>query len=111
MEDIANVARERDLVVITDGVYDRITFDRATRVPIATLSGMWERTLTINSTGKTFSLTGWKIGYAIGPEWRQDALRSVHQFVTFATGTPFQEAMADALELARFERLVRDVAL
>ncbi len=109
---IAAVAREHELVVIADEVYDRITFDGATHVPIATLPGMWDRTLTINSTGKTFSLTGWKIGYAIGPEWLQGALRSVHQFVTFATSTPFQEAMADALELAHangyYESLQRD---
>jgi aspartate/methionine/tyrosine aminotransferase len=61
---------------------------------------MWERTLTINSTGKTFSMTGWKIGYAIGPANLNAALRAVHQFVTFASQTPFQDAMAEALELA-----------
>jgi aspartate/methionine/tyrosine aminotransferase len=61
---------------------------------------MWERTLTINSTGKTFSLTGWKIGYAVGPAWLIDALRAVHQFVTFATSTPFQHAMAEAMTQA-----------
>lgn len=112
LESIAVVARERDLVVIADEVYDRITFDGATHVPISTLPGMWDRTLTINSTGKTFSLTGWKIGYAVGPEWLQDALRSVHQFVTFATSTPFQEAMADAIELSQsngyYDDLQRD---
>lgn len=112
MKAVAAVAQDRDLVVVTDEVYDRITFDGAPHVPIATLPGMWERTLTINSTGKTFSLTGWKIGYAIGPDWLQNALRSVHQFVTFATATPFQEAMAEALELARsngyYEDLRRD---
>jgi aspartate/methionine/tyrosine aminotransferase len=61
---------------------------------------MWDRTLTINSTGKTFSMTGWKIGYAIGPASLNAALRAVHQFVTFATATPFQEAMASAFETA-----------
>lgn len=115
LETIAALARERDLIVIADEVYDRITFDGARHVPIATLPEMWERTLTINSTGKTFSLTGWKIGYAIGPEWLQDALRSVHQFVTFATATPFQEAMADALEQARakgyYDDLQRDYGM
>ncbi|HEV2065973.1 MAG TPA: methionine aminotransferase [Thermomicrobiales bacterium] len=100
LEGVAETAREHDLIVITDEVYDRITFDGARHISIATLPGMWERTLTINSTGKTFSLTGWKIGYAIGPEWLQHALRSVHQFVTFATATPFQHAMADGLEQA-----------
>ncbi len=100
LEGLAAIAQEHDLIVVTDEVYDRITFDDVVHVPMATLPGMWERTLTINSTGKTFSLTGWKIGYAIGPEWLQNALRSVHQFVTFATSTPFQAAMAEAFEQA-----------
>ncbi len=88
------------MVAITDEVYDRIVFDDAVHVPLATLPGMWDRTLTINSTGKTFSMTGWKVGYAIGPAPLSAALRAVHQFVTFATATPFQEAMATALEVA-----------
>ncbi|MGN6757386.1 MAG: aminotransferase class I/II-fold pyridoxal phosphate-dependent enzyme, partial [Thermomicrobiales bacterium] len=89
-------------LVITDEVYDRITFPDSggDHLPIATLPGMWARTLTLNSTGKTFSMTGWKIGYAIGPAALNAALRAVHQFVTFATATPFQEAMAVALETA-----------
>jgi aspartate/methionine/tyrosine aminotransferase len=62
---------------------------------------MWQRTLTINSTGKTFSMTGWKVGYAIGPSALNAPLRAVHQFVTFASATPFQEAMAVALENAQ----------
>ncbi len=98
---IASFCQERDLVAITDEVYDRITFDDAEHVPLATLPGMWERTLTINSTGKTFSMTGWKIGYAVGPAPLNAALRAVHQFVTFASATPFQEAMAAAMEVAR----------
>jgi aspartate/methionine/tyrosine aminotransferase len=61
---------------------------------------MWERTLTINSTGKTFSMTGWKVGYAIGPGRLTGPLRAVHQFVTFAAATPFQEAMSVVLERA-----------
>jgi aspartate/methionine/tyrosine aminotransferase len=97
---IANLCQERDIVALTDEVYDRILFDGAAHVPLATLPGMWERTLTINSTGKTFSMTGWKIGYAVGPAPLNAALRAVHQFVTFATATPFQEAMATALEVA-----------
>lgn len=97
---IARLAIRHDLVVITDEVYDRIVFDGAHHIPIATLPGMWDRTLTINSTGKTFSLTGWKIGYAIGPGHLVGALLAVHQWVTFASATPFQEAMADALGAA-----------
>ncbi len=97
LEAIAELAIRHDLIVVTDEVYDRILFDGNEHVPIATLPGMWERTLTLNSTGKTFSLTGWKIGYAIGPAWLNEALRAVHQFVTFATSTPFQVAMAQAI--------------
>src|SRR6478735_2217088 len=100
LELIAGLAQEHDLVVITDEVYDRILFDGAEHISIATLPGMWERTLTINSTGKTFSMTGWKIGYAIGPASLNAAVRAVHQFVTFASQTPFQEARALALETA-----------
>jgi aspartate/methionine/tyrosine aminotransferase len=100
LESIGALCQEYDVVAITDEVYDRITFDGAEHVSLATLPGMWERTLTINSTGKTFSMTGWKIGYAIGPAPLNAALRAVHQFVTFATATPFQEAMASAFEVA-----------
>ncbi|HYJ12817.1 MAG TPA: aminotransferase class I/II-fold pyridoxal phosphate-dependent enzyme [Thermomicrobiales bacterium] len=100
LEFIANLAIDHDLLVVTDEVYDRIVFDGVAHLPIATLPGMWERTLTINSVGKTFSLTGWKVGYAIGPEPLIDALRSVHQWVTFATSTPFQIAMAEAIPAA-----------
>ena len=100
LEHIGELCREHDVVAITDEVYERILFDGAEHVPLATLPGMWERTLTISSTGKTFSMTGWKIGYAVGPAPLNAALRAVHQFVTFATATPFQEAMATALEIA-----------
>ena len=100
LELLADLCRRWDVIAVTDEVYDRITFSEAEHLSLATINGMRERTLTINSTGKTFSMTGWKIGYAIGPAKLNAALRSVHQFVTFATATPFQEAMADALELA-----------
>ena len=111
---IAELAQEHDVLVITDEVYDRILFDGAKHISLATLPGMWERTLTINSTGKTFSMTGWKIGYAVGPASLNAAIRSVHQFVTFASQTPFQEAMAVALETADergyYAQLARDYA-
>lgn len=100
LEFLATICVERDLVVIADEVYDRITFDDAEHVSIANLPGMWDRTLTVNSTGKTFSMTGWKIGYCTGPAALNAAVRVVHQFVTFASATPFQEAMARALEIA-----------
>ncbi len=100
LESIALLAIEHDLIVITDEVYDRITYDGAVHTPIALLPGMWERTLTLNSTGKTFSMTGWKIGFVIGPADLSAALRGIHQFNVFATATPFQEAMAVAMEQA-----------
>ncbi len=100
LEEIAALCRERGVVAVTDEVYDRIVFDGAEHVPLAGLPGMWERTLTLNSAGKTFSLTGWKVGWAVGPAGLGAALRAVHQFVTFATATPFQEAIATALEAA-----------
>ena len=100
LETIAALCIEHDVVVLADEVYERILFDGARHISIATLPGMWERTLTINSTAKTFSMTGWKIGYAVGPSNLNAALRAVHQFVTFASQTPFQDAMASALETA-----------
>ena len=109
---LAELCRRWDVVAVTDEVYERILFDGAEHVPLATLPGMWERTLTISSTGKTFSMTGWKIGYAVGPADLNAALRSVHQFVTFASATPFQDAMAAALDAAHglgyYDRLAMD---
>jgi aspartate/methionine/tyrosine aminotransferase len=110
LELIADLCQRWDVVAITDEVYDRILFDGAVHVPLATLPGMWERTLTLNSTGKTFSMTGWKIGYAVGPEHLNAALRAVHQFVTFASATPLQEAMAVAMEEAARRGYYDDLA-
>lgn len=100
IEEIAALCREHDVIVLADEVYERIIFDDAVHVPIATLPDMWERTLTLNSTGKTFSMTGWKIGYVTGGAALNAAVRTTHQFNVFATATPLQEAMAVALETA-----------
>ncbi len=97
LETIAALCRERDLIVLTDEVYEHLVFE-SRHVPIATLTGMRERTVMISSTGKTFSLTGWKIGFACAPPGLSAAIRSAHQFVTFCTATPFQHAMARALD-------------
>ncbi|MCA1668030.1 MAG: aminotransferase class I/II-fold pyridoxal phosphate-dependent enzyme, partial [Thermomicrobia bacterium] len=109
---IAALCQQHDVIAITDEVYDHILFDDAVHLPLSTLPGMWERTLTLNSTGKTFSMTGWKIGYAIGPAHLNAALRTVHQFSVFATATPFQEAMATAFQEAEargyYAQLKRD---
>jgi len=100
LELIAALCQEFDVLAIADEVYDRMVYEQAAHISLATLPGMWDRTLTLNSVGKTFSVTGWKIGYAVGPAALNQALRAAHQWVTFATSTPFQEATAVALEQA-----------
>lgn len=96
LEEVAALCREHDVLCVADEVYDRLVYDGA-HLSIAALPGMRERTLLINSTGKTFSLTGWKIGYAAAPTALSAALAMSHQFVTFAVATPFQHAMAEAM--------------
>lgn len=95
---VAQVAREHDLVVISDEVYEHLTFD-VPHVPIATLPGMWDRTLTISSGGKTFSFTGWKVGWATGPAALVASVLGAKQFLTFTSGSPLQPAVAAALRL------------
>jgi N-succinyldiaminopimelate aminotransferase len=96
LETVADVCRRHDVVAVTDEVYEHILFE-AEHVPLATLPGMRERTVTISSAGKTFSLTGWKIGWTCASPDLTAAVRAVHQFVTFAVATPFQHAAAAAL--------------
>jgi N-succinyldiaminopimelate aminotransferase len=96
---IAGLAVEHDALVVTDEVYEHLVLDGSPErhVPIATLPGMAERTLTISSAGKTFSFTGWKIGWVTGPEHLVTAVRTVKQFLTYVNGAPFQPAVAFAL--------------
>lgn len=94
---LAALAVEHDLLVITDEVYEHLVFDGAGHVPIATLPGMAARTLSVSSAGKTFSVTGWKIGWVCGPAELVAAVRAVKQFLTFVGGGPFQPAVAHAL--------------
>lgn len=96
LEHVAELARSRDLLVIADEVYEHLVFDGA-HLPIATLPGMRERTLTISSAGKTFSVTGWKVGWVVAPAPLSTAVRTAHQFVTFCNSAPFQPAIARAL--------------
>jgi N-succinyldiaminopimelate aminotransferase len=96
---LAGLCRERDVLCITDEVYEHLVYD-GRHVPMATLPGMRERTITISSFGKTFSLTGWKIGWAAGPPELAGAVRAAHQFITFATATPLQHGAAVALARA-----------
>jgi N-succinyldiaminopimelate aminotransferase len=116
---IAEIACKHNLLVLTDEVYERLVFDGPSsghsagstpaspghsagstpeHVPLATLPGMFERTVTVSSAAKTFNATGWKTGWALGPANLIDAVRSAKQFMTFVGGTPFQPAVAHALE-------------
>jgi N-succinyldiaminopimelate aminotransferase len=99
LEQIAAACVEHDLIAISDEVYEHLVFE-GEHVPLATLPGMAERTLTVSSVGKTFSVTGWKTGWACGPAELVAATRGAKQFMTFAGGTPFQHAAATALASA-----------
>jgi L-glutamine---4-(methylsulfanyl)-2-oxobutanoate aminotransferase len=93
---IADLAAEHDALIITDEVYERMAYARD-HIRMATLPGMWDRTLTLSSIGKSFSLTGWKTGWAIGPEPLVANVRSAKQFLTFTTPNPMQYGSAAAL--------------
>lgn len=95
---IAAAAQQHDLLVITDEVYEHLIFD-GQHIPLATLPGMAERTLTISSAGKTFSVTGWKVGWICGPARLVSQVRTVKQFLTYVGSGPFQYAIAEGLRL------------
>jgi len=95
---IAELACEHDLLVLSDEVYEHMVFD-GTHLPIMSLPGMAERTVTISSAAKTFSFTGWKIGWVTGSPEVVSAVRTVKQFLTYVSGGPFQYAVAEALAL------------
>ncbi|WP_027861820.1 pyridoxal phosphate-dependent aminotransferase [Marmoricola sp. URHB0036] len=111
LETVADVARRHDLVVVTDEVYEHLTFDDHEHVPFATLPGMFERTVTISSSGKTFSFTGWKIGWATGPADLVAAVEGAKNWLSYSSGAPFQPAIAQALdhEAAFHEQLREDL--
>lgn len=99
-EDLAEIARlatAADAVVVTDEVYEHLVYDGAAHVPVATLPGMAERTLTVSSAGKTLSFTGWKVGWVTGPASLLTAVRTVKQYLTYTSGAPLQPAVAAAL--------------
>ncbi len=110
LEFIANVAIERDLLVVTDEVYEHLVFE-GEHIPIASLPGMRERTVTISSGGKTFSFTGWKIGWVCSTPELTGAVRIAKQFLTFVSGGPFQYAIAAGLALGDdfYETLLSDM--
>ncbi|MFD0905254.1 pyridoxal phosphate-dependent aminotransferase [Actinomadura sediminis] len=107
LETIADLCREHDLVAVTDEVYEYLTFDDAEHVPLAALDGMRERTVSVSSVGKSFSVTGWKTGWVTAPAPFVRAVQSVKQFLTFAVSAPYQRAAAYALtnEIAWVEEL------
>jgi len=106
---IAGIAIENDLLVVTDEVYEHLVYDRE-HVPLASLDGMRERTVSVSSAGKAFSFTGWKVGWVTGTPEIVNAVRTTKQFLTFVTSGPFQYAVADALALpdAYFAALASD---
>ncbi|MEU0967277.1 pyridoxal phosphate-dependent aminotransferase [Streptomyces sp. NPDC005917] len=108
---IAELAVERDLLVVTDEVYEHLVFDEAGHLPLATFPGMRERTVTIGSAGKTFSFTGWKVGWVTSTPELVTAVRSAKQFLTYVSAGPFQYAVAEALALpdAYFESFREDM--
>ena len=99
LQAVADVAIERDLLVVTDEVYEHMTYDEVPHLPISTIPGMSERTLTISSAGKTFSFTGWKVGWATGPARLVRAVLLAKQFMTYVSGAPFQPALALGLRM------------
>ncbi|MEV7572998.1 aminotransferase class I/II-fold pyridoxal phosphate-dependent enzyme [Pseudarthrobacter sp. NPDC089323] len=98
LQRIVELARKYDSIIITDEVYEHLTFG-VSHIPMAGLPGAAERTITISSAGKTFSLTGWKVGWLSGPAELVAAARTVKQFLTYSSGTPFQAAIAAGLAL------------
>ena len=96
---VGELAEEFGAIVVTDEVYEHLVFSGAEHLPMATLPGMAERTLTISSGGKTFNTTGWKVGWACGPSALVDATKTAKQFLTYVNGAPFQPAIAVGLGL------------
>ncbi|MFE1882153.1 pyridoxal phosphate-dependent aminotransferase [Streptomyces diastatochromogenes] len=108
---IAELAVDRDLLVVTDEVYEHLVFDDAEHLPLAAFPGMRERTVTIGSAGKTFSFTGWKVGWVTAAPQLVTAVRSAKQFLTYVSSGPFQYAVAEALALpdSYFDGFRRDM--
>ena len=108
LQRVVDLARQHDALIITDEVYEHLTFG-VRHIPVATLPGAAGRTVTISSAGKTFSFTGWKVGWLSGPEDLVSAIRTVKQFLTYSSGTPFQSAIATGLGLP--DTFYEDIAL
>lgn len=100
LQQIADLCQEFDTLCITDEIYEHILYDHHQHIPMATLPGMYDRTITISGLSKTFSVTGWRLGYLMAPPHLSDALRKVHDFLTVGAPAPLQEAAAVAMERA-----------
>ena len=107
---IARLCQKWGVIAVTDEIYEYILYDDSEHVPLASLDGMAERTVTINSISKTYSVTGWRVGWALGPAELTGAIRKVHDFLTVGAAAPLQEAAAEALGLpdSYYETLARD---
>ncbi len=110
LEAVAALCRKWDVIAITDEIYEYILYEGAEHIPIAALEGMGERTVTINSLSKTYSVTGWRVGWAVASEELTNAIRKVHDFLTVGAAAPLQQAGAVALALpdAYYEKLRSD---
>jgi aspartate/methionine/tyrosine aminotransferase len=110
LEQIASLCQKWGVVALTDEIYEYILYDGAEHIPLATLEGMAERTVTINSISKSYSLTGWRVGWAVAPPELSNAIRKVHDFLTVGAAAPLQEAAAVALGLPDkyYEKLAND---
>ncbi len=99
LAEVARIAVDADVLVLADEAYEHLWYDDHRHIPISTLPGMWERTVTVGSGGKTFSFTGWKVGWASGPADLVGAVRVVRQHLSYVSGGPFQHALAAGLAL------------
>jgi aminotransferase len=99
LEVIANLCQEFDALAITDEIYEHILYDGASHIPIATLPGMQERTVLVNSMSKTYSVTGWRVGFVLAAPDLTDSIRKVHDFLTVGAAAPLQQAGVVALNL------------
>ncbi len=107
---IARLCSKWGVIAVTDEIYEYILYDGAEHIPLASLDGMAERTVTINSVSKTYSVTGWRVGFALAPAELTSAIRKVHDFLTVGAAAPLQEAAAEALGLpdSYYETLAKD---
>jgi N-succinyldiaminopimelate aminotransferase len=99
LELIVELAHRHDAIIVTDEVYEHLTYDGARHIPVSTLPGARERTVTISSAGKTFATTGWKIGWIVAPPALVGPILAVKQFLTYVNGAPFQPAIARGLRM------------